>query len=148
MTTHEMLAKLEEVLGKAKTGILATVGKDGQPHMRWMTPTFLRGRPGFLYAVTSPSFTKMADVREHAQVQWMIQTPSLREICAVEGVLRVIDNPSLKNEIIEAIGRILFVFWKVNPGSEFVVLETRLTRATYFCPLRGVKETVNFSGEA
>lgn len=145
MTPHEMLAKLDEVLAKAKTGVLATVGKNQQPHMRWMTPAVLKGRPGCLYAVTSPSFAKLLDLRENPKVQWMIQTPSLREICAVDGILTAIDNPALKSEIIEAIGRILFVFWKVNPQSEFIVLETRITQATYFCPMKGVKETVTFT---
>jgi len=145
MTPHEMFAKLEDVLAKAKTGVLATVGKDNQPHMRWMTPALLPGRPGCVYAVTSPAFAKLLDVRGNPKVQWLIQTPSLREVCALDGLLTVIDNPALKNEIIEAIGRILFVFWKVNPQSEFVVLETRITQATYFCPMKNIKASVTFT---
>ncbi|MCX7848294.1 MAG: pyridoxamine 5'-phosphate oxidase family protein [bacterium] len=144
MTTQELLVKLDEVLNKAKAGVLGTVGSNGQPHLRWMTPALLRGRPGYIYAVTSPAFAKLVDVQANPRVQWLIQTPSLREICALEGMLRVIDNPALKNEIVETIGKILFVFWKVNPSSDFVVLETRITQATYFCPMKGVKETVTF----
>ncbi len=145
MTQHDLLAKLDEVLAKARTGVLATAGKDRQPHMRWMTPALLRGRPGCLYAVTSPAFAKLLDLRDNPKAQWMIQSPSLRDIIALDGTLEAIDNPALKNEIIESIGRILFVFWKVNPQSEFVVLETRITKAVYFCPMKGIKDTVTFT---
>ncbi len=145
MTPSTMLRKIDEVLGKAKTGILATIDNKNQPHMRWMTPAFLNGRPGALFAVTSPLFAKIVELEFCNKVQWMIQSPSLRDIVTINGTVSIIDNPALKAEILESIGKKLFVFWKVNPQTDFVVLETVLHEATWFCPMNNIRETVIFS---
>jgi hypothetical protein len=56
--------------------------------------------------------------------------------------VNVVDNPSLKSEVLESIGKRLEVFWRVNRKTEFLVLETVITEATFFRPLERKKEIV------
>ena len=44
----------------------------------------------------------------------------------------------------EALGQRLFTFWRVNPQSDFIVLETVVEQATYFTPMTGQRVTVTF----
>jgi len=59
MTKTEIVGVLDEVIDAAQVAVLATVDPEGRPAMRWMTPATVRGRPGYLYAVTSPQFRKV-----------------------------------------------------------------------------------------
>lgn len=142
MDLHEVLEKIELIIEDSKTAVLATTGADGKPHMRWMTPAVLKGKPGAIYAVTSPHFQKIAELEKDAGAEWLFQTRSVNKIMNVKGKINVIDNPSLKAEILEAVGKRLTMFWKVNnQDMDFVVLETVIEEATYFLPMTGQKET-------
>lgn len=115
--------------------------------MRWMTPAVVRGRDGFLYAVTSPDFEKAREVEANAQVEWMIQSKSLNEIIQVSGSMAIIDNPSAKAEVLEAIGGHLGTFWKLNPDeSKMVVLETAIEQIKQTKPVSGEKNVVTIGG--
>jgi hypothetical protein len=59
-------------------------------------------------------------------------------------VINVLDVTTLKTEIVEALGQRLFTFWRVNPQSDFIVLETVVEQATYFTPMTGQRVTVTF----
>ncbi len=145
MNIHGIMSKTAEILEDAKAGILATIDTSGRPHMRWMTPTLLQERPGTLFAVTSPQFTKVLHLASHPEAEWMLQTRSLDQIVNIKCKINIVDNPSLKAEVMEAVGRKLSVFWKVNKETDFIVLETILEEATYFCPMKGIKEVVAFN---
>lgn len=145
MDSRTMLDALERVLESAKIAVLATVDADGAPHMRWMTPAFVRGRDGFLYAVTSPDFDKAKEIEANAQVEWMVQSKSLNEIIQVTGSMAIIDNPSAKAEVLEAIGGHLGTFWKMNPDqSKMVVLETSIEEIKQTKPISGERNVVSF----
>jgi general stress protein 26 len=145
MNQTELMDKVEQILDDSKTGVLATVDGDGCPHMRWMTPKTLRGRPGALFAVTSPGSAKALHLESNPHVQWMIPTRSLAQIVLLRGRVNIIDNPSLKSEIVENLGKRLGMFWKINPhGQDFVVIETVIEEATLFLPMKGEKTTVKF----
>jgi len=147
MDNRAMLDALERVLDNSKVAVLATAGKDGRPSVRWMTPALVRGRDGFIYAVTSPAFAKAREVSDNAQVEWMLQTKSLSEILTIQGEMTIIDNPAAKAEVLEALGGNLGTFWKVNPDeSSLVVLETRISSATLFNPLTGDKKSFTVGG--
>lgn len=146
MNQQALMHALEQILDDSKTGILATVDSDGKPRLRWMTPVLLKDRVGVIFAVTSPHFLKTAQITEHPDAAWMIQTRSLSRIVTLQGKINVLDNPFIKTEIIEAVGQRLSMFWKLNSEDmEFVVLETVLERAEYFEPLQGVKHTLSFA---
>ena len=145
MTQHEMMNKLTEMIEETKTAILTTVDPEGHPHVRWMTPSVLRDRQTALFAVTCPDFSKTGHIKANPKVEWMFQSRALDRIVKVSGVVNVLDNPSLKNEVLEALAPRLDVFWRVNcTSSEFVVLETVIDSATYYEPLSNIREIVKF----
>jgi len=144
MDTREILSQLESIIDASRVGILATTDEEGRPAMRWMTPAVMRGRPATLYAVTAPSFRKVIHLQSNPRVEWMFQSRDLNRILNLKGTARLIDNPSLKSEVMEAIGSRLVIFWRVNVKTDFIVLETRIEEATLFFPLRKEKQTVSF----
>jgi len=147
MDKAALMNKLEDLLDDSKTGILATTDVSGHPHIRWMTPIILKGRPFTLYCVTHPASHKVANLAEHPEVQWMVQNRALTEIVTLKGSARIVDNPAMKTEILEALGHRLTVFWNVNiDKTELVILETVIDEAVYFRPMKGFEESVNFAG--
>lgn len=145
MTQHEMMNTLTEIIDETKTGVLTTVDSDGRPHARWMTPAVLRDRQRALFAVTCPDFPKADHLKSNPKVEWLFQSKSLNKIIHVDGVVNMLDNPSLENEVLEVLAPRLNVFWKVNcSNSEFVVLETVIDEAIYYEPLSSVREIVKF----
>lgn len=145
--TRTMLHVMERVLEDGGAAVLATIDADGRPHVRWMTPAVVRGRDGFLYAVTAPDFPKTADVAGNAAVEWMIQTKSLSEVVTVRGSMAVVDNAAAKAEVLEAIGGRLGVFWKLNSDeSQVVVLETEISEIALLKPVSGERSTARFGG--
>ena len=141
MDKTELMGALDAIIDEAQVGILATTDADGAPAMRWMTPTQVRGRRGFLYAVTSPDFRKIRHLEKNPSVEWMFQTTDLNRIITVKGQISVVDNPQLKSEVQESIGRRLEIFWRVNRKTDFVVLETRIEQISLFLPMRQRRET-------
>ena len=113
MTKEELLSRLEKILADAHTAVLATTDAQGTPHMRWMTPALIRGRPGAIFAVTSPRFAKAVQIREHPEVAWMFQTAVLNTIINVRGRINLLENPSIRMEVQEALGAQLRTFWNV-----------------------------------
>ena len=144
MDKREILDQLESLLAESKVAVLATVDPESGPAVRWVTPVLIPGRSGYIYALTSPGFRKVSHIRSNPMVEWMVQTKDLNKIVTVKGRAEVLDNPSLKSEVLEAIGPRLEVFWRVNPETEFVVLETEILSITYFPAMRKEKVTVDF----
>ena len=146
MTKHEIMTELEMIIEDATTGVLATVDEKGCPHMRWMTPTILKDRPNAVFAITSSGFAKAMQLKQNSHVQWMIQTKMLDKILNICGVVNILDNSSIRNEVLEFIGPRLTTFWKIKTNEEanLLVLETVVQEATLFIPMKGVKTTVKF----
>ncbi len=145
MTKRDIMAEIGKILDDAKTGLLATVDIEGKPHMRWLTPAVLRGRMGALYNVTAPNSVKLEQLRANPYVQWMIQSRALDRIITVNGKINIVENPSIRNEVLEAVGDRLRVFWKIHESEwEICVLETIIEKATYYLPMKNRKETVEF----
>ncbi len=144
MDIHGIMSRIAEILEDSKAGVLATVDADGRPHMRWMTPTMLQGRPGTIFAVTSPQFAKAIHLAAHPEAEWILQTRALDKIVNIKCRINIIDNPSIKAELLEAVGKKLTVFWKVNKEMDFIVLETVMEEAVYQSPMKGIKEVVRF----
>ena len=143
-----MMNKIETVLEDAKAGVLATVDAEGKPHARWMTPVVLAQWPETVFAVTSPDFPKILQLDANNKVEWLIQTRALDQIINVRGGINVLDNPSLKAQVMEAIGKKLTVFWKVNKDkTDFVILETVIDEASWYAPMKGLREIVKFRQE-
>lgn len=146
MTKTDIMAEVEIALEESKTAVLATVDDSGRPHTRWMTPAVLKDRPNVLFSITSSGFEKAKHLDTNQEAEWMIQTPSLDTVINLRGRINIIDNPSLKTEVLESIGKKLTAFWKLNEKQEnLLVLETIIEEGMFFKPMRGVKSRVRFS---
>ena len=146
MHQSELLIKLEILLQDSKTGILALVNKEGRPEMRWLTPVLLPKRPGCLFAITSLNYPWVQALRIHQEVQWSIQRATLNEIIHLNGKINVVDNPSLKLEVMQALGNKWCALWVADSRqSESAVLETVIELGRYYRPLQAEKITVGFS---
>jgi pyridoxamine 5'-phosphate oxidase len=149
MERHEIMGMVDYILENAKVGILSTTTNDAIPHMRWMTFALLKERPGMIFSVTSPRFRKVFELETQQQVEWMFQTRDLNHIVNLRGKINIIeDNPSLKTEILRILGGRLNTFWKLTEKDMgFVVLETVIHQATYYRPMKGLKETVLYDAQ-
>lgn len=137
MDFPELFGRLERILETSKVGVLATIDAEGFPHNRWMTPVTLRGRPGFLYAVTAPDSPKAVQIRERPKVEWFLQSKVLDEILTARGEAYLVDEPQAKAEVLEAIGPNLQIFWRVNGNAgNLIVVETALQDISCFFPMR------------
>lgn len=148
MNKSEMITIAKDVLSDSKAAILSTVGKDGVPAMRWMSPVFLRDFEDSIYAVTSVVFNKTSDIKQNNKVQWMIQSKDLNRIINFTGEINLVENIALRSEVIEKLGPKLQVFWTINKDtSNLIVLETRILTGVLFLPVKGQKEIVSFRAE-
>lgn len=149
MNEAEILNITARILENTHAGILATTGEDCKPHATWMSPAFLKGRPGVIFTVTSPHSKKIANLKKNPHVEWMFQNPGLDKIVNIRGRINILNNPSITREVMEYLGQNLNIFWKANrEAMDYVVLETIIEEASYCCPTRGVKETVLFGRES
>jgi pyridoxamine 5'-phosphate oxidase len=144
MTKRELVSKINDLIEDARCAVLASITSENEPRIRWMTPTFLPGEDRMMYAITNPESNKIHDMENNENVSWMFQMKDLSEIVNVRGKMNIIDNPSLKAEIIELIGARIHIIWRLNPESDFIVLETVIEEGIYFNPMRSVCETVKF----
>jgi pyridoxamine 5'-phosphate oxidase len=145
MNKREIVGYLQSFIDEVQTAVLATVDEGGKPHMRWVSPVILKGRDGAIFTVTFPGSGKVKNLQANPHVQWMFQTPALNRILMVEGKVNIIDNPSMRSEVLEVLGSRLRAFWKINEDERnLVVLETIIESATYYLPMKGTKEKVSF----
>ncbi len=145
MDQREFINKIDQILDNAKTGILTTVDARGKPHSRWMTPVVLKSVGPVVFAFSIPGAKKIGHIQKNPAVEWIIQTKDLREIVNISGTAEIVDNPSVKTDLLEVLGPRLSMFYKVNENSqEWVILETKIESGTYFRPVAGIRETVEF----
>jgi pyridoxamine 5'-phosphate oxidase len=75
----------------------------------------------------------------------MFQTRALDRIVTVNGKINIVENPSIRTEVLEAVGDKLTVFWKIHEQEwEVAVLETVIENATFYLPMKSRKEKVEF----
>jgi general stress protein 26 len=145
MTRKEIISKIDELLDNSNCAVLSTVSSDKKPCLRWMCPTIFPEIDQMIYAITSPDFHKIDDLKKDPFASWMFQTKELNEIINVSGKINIIDNPSLKSMVIEKICGKLHAFWKLKKeSSDYIVLETIIENAVYFNTMKGEKEFIDF----
>jgi pyridoxamine 5'-phosphate oxidase len=147
MTPNELLSTLDRSLEDAKTGVLTTLDTDGRPRMRWMTPRRIKGRPRFLYTVSEAHAAKVGEIKADPRVSWLVQPSSLREVLSFDGRATVVDDPTLLQEFLEAVGKDLFMVWHLHPAQtrpHFVVIETALERGARLDARTGAIHSVTF----
>lgn len=146
MDQRDLMGKLAEVLDDANAGILSTLDENGTTHLRWLTPVLMRGRKGFIYSLTSLDSKKIEHIRINPNVTWIIQTRAVDQVISLYGKVNILENPSIKNEVLETVGNKLTMFWKVNGYlRDFVVMETIIEKAEYYLPMKGLSQTIDFN---
>ncbi len=138
MKITEPIEELRALLDNAKVGYLSTVGADGYPHGRWMTPTMLSGEHRFVYCVSMSGSRKATEIQACQKVSWSFQTASLGTVIAARGSAVVLDNPQLKAQVLEALGPNLANFWRINPAAkQLIIIETAIEHVSLYRPAAG-----------
>lgn len=149
MTPTALLGEIDRILEESKTALLATLDSGGCPHLRWMTPRRLRGRPGHLYTVTELGAAKIPEIRREPRVTWLIQRAALTEVITLRGRAVVVEDPTLLKDFLEAAGRDLFMVWHLHPARErpqLAVIETAIEEASRFDATTGATTNFVFDG--
>jgi general stress protein 26 len=148
MIKHEILSIIESMIDETHAAVLSTVDSSCVPHSRWVTPGCVEDRAGAIFMITASNMAKVDQIKANPSVFMLFQTKVLDKIVSVEGKTNIVENPSLRSEVLECLGRHLHAFWKINPPEkDLVVLELIIEQATLYHPLNGSKLTVNFAGE-
>ncbi|NLB42914.1 MAG: pyridoxamine 5'-phosphate oxidase family protein [Clostridiales bacterium] len=146
MDQRELIGKLAEALDDANAGILSTLDENGIVHLRWLTPVLMRGRKGLVYSLSSLDSKKVEHIRSNPNVTWIIQTRAVDQVITLYGKVNILENPSIKTEVLETVGNKLTMFWKINGHlRDFVVMETVIEKAEYYLPMKGLSQTVDFN---
>ncbi len=146
MNRPGIMSEIRRIIDETGTAVFATIDENKFPRMRWVSPALLDEHPGSIFFATSPSFAKVAQASANANAEWMFQTKALDTIINVRVAVEVVDAPALRSEFSEEIGTRLRTFWTITKGNtELVVFETRPLEATYTVPMKGIKETIDFT---
>lgn len=137
MKDNSVFERLLDLVEEVRIGIFITVDEKTSPHPRWMSPVFLPRLKGALYAVTSEDNDKARHLETNPRVSWIFQSKSLDRIATLNGHARVVKEPALSAEVLEAIGPHLQVFWKYSGDpTKLLVVETVVDDYSWFSPLK------------
>lgn len=136
------LDKALAILSEARVALLSTIGVDGYPRSRWMTPAPLPRLKGRLYAVTSRRFAKAQEIAAEPRVTWIVQERTLDVVAELVGRAEILDDPAFAAEVVKAIGPRLEVFWRESRDPrDLVVIETVIESVRLLYPLSGERES-------
>ncbi len=145
MDKAKLASIIDSLLAETKTAVLSTVTQEGVPQIRWMTPTLLPSRPGSLFCLTSSNSLKALSIRNSNWISWMVQNRALTTIVNLQCRAFVINDPTIQQEVIDEIGRYIRVLWHLNTDpADLCVIESVIVHATYFLPMEGKKEFIDF----
>jgi pyridoxamine 5'-phosphate oxidase len=148
MNKQEILNLIDTIIEENRTAVLATVDTNGVPHLRWMTPGYIHERAGTIFMISASNLSKIEQIQNNPNAELMIQTVALDKIINIRGKINLLDNPSIRTETLECIGKHLHTFWNLNqPENELVVLELVIEQATFYQPQKGSRVTVDFGDE-
>lgn len=148
MNKHEIMGLIDTLIEDSRTAVLATVDQNGAPHLRWITPGCIQERAGTIFMISASNLSKIAQIQNNPNSEVMFQSRALDKIINVKGKINLLNNPSIRAETLECLGKHLHTFWNLNqPETELVVLELVIEQATLYFPQKGNRITVDFSRE-
>lgn len=146
MNTHEIMGLIDTILEDNRVAVLATADQNGLPHLRWITPGCIQERSGTIFMISAKHLSKVEQIQNNPSAELMFQTRTLDKIINVRGKINLLNNPSIRSEALECIGRHLHTFWNLHqPETDLLVLELVVEQATLYLPQKGSKEIVDFS---
>ncbi|MDR2729148.1 MAG: pyridoxamine 5'-phosphate oxidase family protein [Chitinispirillales bacterium] len=144
MNKHEFMSMMQRIVDESHAAVLASADKEGRPHIRWIVPGLLSRHDGAVYTVSASGYPKVDQLLNNPNAEMMFQTPGLNKIINLRGVVNVLDNPSIRSEVLESLGERLHAFWRtVKPEGELVVLEFVFNEATYYVPMNNSRLTID-----
>lgn len=148
MKKHEIMGLIDTIIDENRTAVLATVDASDTPHLRWMTPGCIHERSGTVFMISAGNLSKIEQIQNNPNAEIMVQSRALDKIINIRGKINLLNNPSIRTETLECIGRHLHTFWNLNqPENELIVLELVIEQAVFYLPQKGSRITVDFSGE-
>jgi pyridoxamine 5'-phosphate oxidase len=140
------MSMLSHLVDESHAAVLASVDSSGRPHIRWIVPGFLSDKNGAVYTVSVSSYPKIEQLLNNPHAEMMLQTPGLNKIINLRGIVNILDNPSIRSEVLECLGERLHAFWRsAMPRDDLVVLEFVLQEATYYVPMNNSRLTLDLS---
>ncbi len=148
MTKNKIMEIIQDCIESSRAAVLATVGKNGHPDLRWVTPGCLKERSNTVYIVSESHFSKVKQLSDNPVASMLFQTIALDKVVTIYGKINIVTVPSVLAETLECLGKHLHAFWNLKEGKrDLVVLEFIIDKAKYYHPLQGIHETVSFGSE-
>lgn len=95
-------SSIQKILLETPFAILATVGDDGRPYARWMSPIFASGNLDRVLTLAAPQSRKVAHIRKTPEVSWVFHSPAFDEVITLHGHAEVDQDPMLRGQVWEA----------------------------------------------
>jgi general stress protein 26 len=134
----ELENRVRRVVLESAFAVLSTVGPDGKPYARWMSPIFARGDPRELSTLAAPASRKVQHIRQNPAVSWLFSSAAFEEVVTLHGRATVEDSPHLRAEIWEAMANKTRAFiLKSDDNLQFLIIQTRVQRVEYLLPRAG-----------
>lgn len=141
----------EDIIGLVKglvngehPGILCTIDRNGLPRARWMSTLDFKSFPVF-HSLTAPGSRKVAQIREHPEVQWMFSNHDKSLIVNLTGTARILTEVrTLKRVWQEVVDKSRTYFLdQFAEGLGFVVIETTVSLIEVCSPANQLRFAVN-----
>jgi general stress protein 26 len=143
MDKSEVLRRVKSVISETRYSVMSTVDSDNRPQSRWMSSTLVSGDLGRLYCLAHPSSDKVKQLKKNNRAQWMFHRVNFNEVVWLDGVMNVLNSPSVKQQVFEKVAdRALVYFKKFGKDPDFVVLELAVESVRYQQPTDDVDVTV------
>lgn len=144
MTKSELLDVLDRLLQDSKAAVFATVNTQNNPSVRWVTPGMLKRRPGYLYIVTASNANKVKHIQHHDTCELLLQSADFQIVVALQGKAQVTNDLGLTSDVLECLGKRLYMFWLNKPSDdELVVIEFKIEKASFHKADEGINELLS-----
>ena len=136
--TVELENRVRKILLETPYAILATVGDDSSPHVRWMSPIFAGGSLKVFHTLAAPQSRKIAQIQANGKVSWVFSSPQFEEVVTLHGTALVADDPLLRAEVWEAMpDKQRAYILRNDENLEFVIIRTEVETVEYLRPKEG-----------
>ena len=102
MERDEIIAAAQELIRNNKVFVLATVGEDGGPRMRWMGDLVL-DEPLTITMACGAKSRKMDQVRANPAAQLMFQTADYATVVTLFGTCEILTDAATKQRVWDAL---------------------------------------------
>jgi len=102
MERDEIIAAARELITSGRSFVLATVGEDGFPQMRWMGAAYLEELIT-VYMAAGAESRKMGQIRSEPKSQLMFQSDDYSRVGTLTGSSEVVEDAGTKQKVFAGI---------------------------------------------